>query len=454
MPYLRTKGLSAAVVTGLIYLSAVATSAEDLTIERAVSIALERSSDLRRLENQVDLNQTAVEQGRARFQPDLNLSISPSERFGRTFDQRIGQVKTQRSESLSLNASSRINLFNGYADQAALAAARLDLQAGQQDLARARQRIAYSAAAQFLSIFSAEELIAVERENIAAQRQQLDRIQAYWEQGTRSRADVLQQQATLAAAELRLLNAEQRHQLAELRLKETLQVDLASDLTFSGPSLTDLQTKDLNYTPEPLIQDALELRHDLTGQQLRIAAAQEQIRQARAGLLPQVNLSINTGTNYSSLNERDGFGDQLTDLNPSASIGLNLSLPIFDRALTKSQVARSQVQLKNQKIILEDLQRGITFELHQTLLDYRTALKRQAVAAARETAAAEALAAMEARYDSGSATFVELSQTRAQHVDAKGSWVEALYDVTLAQLAIEYNRGGEAWQAALQQMNY
>jgi len=129
-------------------------------------------------------------------------------------------------------------------------------------------------------------------------------------------------------------------------------------------------------------------------------------------------------------------------------------LPIFDRALTKSQVARSQVQLKNQKIILEDLQRGITFELHQTLLDYRTALKRQAVAAARETAAAEALAAMEARYDSGSATFVELSQTRAQYVDARGSWVEALYDVTLAQLAIEYNRGGEAWQAALQQMNY
>ena len=86
-----------------------------------------------------------------------------------------------------------------------------------------------------MSIFSAEELIAVERENIAAQRQQLERIQAYWEQGTRSRAaDVLQQQATLAAAELRLLNAEQRRQLAELRLKETLQIDLA-DLTFPVP---------------------------------------------------------------------------------------------------------------------------------------------------------------------------------------------------------------------------
>ena len=78
MPYLRTK---AAVVTGLIYLSAVATLAEDLTIERAVSIALERSSDLRRLENQVDLNQTAVEQGRARFQPDLYPLHQPLRTF-------------------------------------------------------------------------------------------------------------------------------------------------------------------------------------------------------------------------------------------------------------------------------------------------------------------------------------------------------------------------------------
>ena len=105
MPYLRTKGLSAAVVTGLIYLSAVATLAEDLTIERAVSIALERSSDLRRLENQVDLNQTAVEQGRARFQPDLNLSISPSERFGRTSLTRVLAKSKRSAASLSLNAS-------------------------------------------------------------------------------------------------------------------------------------------------------------------------------------------------------------------------------------------------------------------------------------------------------------------------------------------------------------
>ena len=106
MPYLRTKGLSTAVVTGLIYLSAVATSAEDLTIERAVSIALERNSDLRRLENQVDLKQTAVEQRRARFQVNRNYN-GPFRGSGQAMWAWLGWLKAVRLPPVPADRSLR-----------------------------------------------------------------------------------------------------------------------------------------------------------------------------------------------------------------------------------------------------------------------------------------------------------------------------------------------------------
>lgn len=422
---------------------------EPLTLERAVQVALDRNNELERLENQVILSGTYLDQARARFHPDLILSVASTERFGSTFDQSIGQVENERSESLSLRASSNLTLFNGFANQATLAATRFDLASNEQILEQTRQRVAYETTARFLSVFAADTLIRVEEANIFAQRQQRERIRAYWEQGMRSQADLLQQEAALASAELRLINAQQRRALAELRLKEILQLDGVEELALVGPELTDLESSPVDYSPGALIEEALERRADLESQRLRIAATEQEVRQARAGLLPTLSLSVSGGTSYSSLNRLSRFSDQFFDLNPSATVGLNLSIPLFDRAQTKSSVTRAQVQLKNEQLTLANLVQNTSLALQQTLLDYRSALNRWTATQAQQTAAAEALAAMEARYHTGAATFVELSQTRAQYVEAQGNRVEALYEVILSRLAVDFNRGGNAWQHAL-----
>jgi outer membrane protein len=422
-----------------------------IDLDRAIQIALERNADLQRQTNQVSLNQTTVDQARAQLYPDLNLSVSPSERFGRTFDPTIGTIENQRSESLSLRASSSLNLFNGFADQAAVESARLELNASQEDLERARQTVAYETASRFFTLFATEELIQVEEENIASQRQQLDRINAYWEQGTRARADVLQQEAALASAELRLVNAESSRDLAELRLKEILQINPLGEMEFTGPSLNDLTIERIDYRADQLFREALERRPDLKSQELHIAAAEEQIREANSGLLPKLNLSLGAGTGYSSLNQLSTFSNQLLDLNPDASIGLILSIPIFDRARTKSSVERAQVQVKNEQLALENLEQDIALAVQRALLDYQTALKRLEVTTTQQAAATEALAAMEARYDNGVATFVELSQSRAQQVDAAGSRIEAIYDVNLARLAVEFQRSSDIRQLSVSQ---
>lgn len=414
--------------------------ADALTLGEAVRMAVDRNLSLRQSESQVALSETAVRQARANFYPNLNLSLTPSQRYAQAFDQASGSYQGQVSESLDLTASSSVNLFNGFGNRAAYRAAKLDQEASAQTLVQTRQRIVMETVSRFLQVNMDAELIRIEAQNLESQQQQLLRIQAFWEEGVRARADVLQQQAAVAQAELRLLNATRQHEVSKLRLKQTLNLNPAEDVRFAALSLSGRERSG-TYVPAQLLRDALSTRSDIAAQQQRIGAAEQQIYSAKSGYWPSLSFSLSAGTNYSSQSQLSGFSGQIFDHNPSASAGLSLTFSIFDRSRTKSDVARAQVQLRNEQLSLETLEQTVSFEVQQAVLDYRTAGKQLEVTRTKENAAQEALAAMEERYNVGAAALAELSQVRADYVDAAGQRVEAQYNLVLQQLMVEFYRG-------------
>ena len=411
-----------------------------IALSEAIRIALERNLTLRQTANQVELDETSVQQERANFYPNLNLSVNPSQRYGQVFDPASGGYSTRANETLNLTTSSSINLFNGFGDMASYRAARRDLDASRENLSHTRQRITYEAASRFLQVNLNREMIRIEEENLKAQRRQLERIQAFYEEGTRARADVLQQQVAVARAELRLLNAERTYEVSKLNLKQTLDLPPSEAVGFASVSL-DLAGAPVLYDPAQLIQAALSERADVRAQQQRIAAAEAQIYGAKAGYWPALSLSVSTGTNYSSQSQLSGFSSQLFDHNPSATVGLSLTIPIFDRSRTRSSVARAQVQFRNEQLGMENLRQSLAFDVQKAVLDYRTAVKQLGAAEVGEQAAREALSAMEERYHVGAATLVELSQARADYVDAAGQRVEAQYNSVLQRLNVEFYQG-------------
>ena len=410
-----------------------------MAFSEAIGIALDRNLDLKQVGNQVALGETAVQEAKADFYPDLSLRLTPSQRYGQAFDQTTGRYENQVSETLNLTAASSINLFDGFGNTTAYRAAGLDLKANRESLEQMRQRIVYETASGFLQVNMDEGLIRIEEENLNAQQQQLRRIEAFWKQGKRAKADVQQQQASVALAELRLLTVQRSAEVSRLHLKQTLNLDPVEAIRFVAMA-SDL-AEDASFRPEPLIGETLLERSDVEAQQHRIEAAEERIQAAKAGYLPTLSFSLSAGTNYSSLDGISGMSDQLFNHNPTAGVALSLNLPIFDQSRTRSNVARAQVQFKNEQLSLESLLQTAAFEAQQATLDFQTARKQVGAAQAQEQAAQEALAATEERYTVGAATLVELSQSRATYVDAASSLMEARYGVLMEHLTVEYSRG-------------
>jgi len=415
-----------------------------ITFEEALRLSLRQNIDLQKARTGLSLQSQNLLREKADFLPDLNLFASPSQRYGLSFDQITGRVVQQDVQAFSINASSSLNLFNGFADVATLQQARYQLASSRYQLKRTEQLTLSEVARQFLQVILNQELIRIQEENLTAQQEQLKQIEAFVQAGARPTADLYQQQASVANAELQLINARRDYEVSAMQLVKLLALNPAQEYTFEMPPLAE-NVRFQPYVLEDLIKRAYQLRPDLRAQKYKIQATRQGIRAARAGYLPKVTLSANGGSNYTSLarqfNPALDFWEQLWNRNRGAVISLNIRLPLFDRFQTRSAVERARVDFRNEQLTLENLQREIALEIKQAYLDYETAWKRLDASEKQLKAARLALQAMQERYHVGSASLVELTKARADFVRASSERAQALYNFLFQKKLLELQTG-------------
>ncbi|MBZ0269867.1 TolC family protein, partial [bacterium] len=209
-----------------------------ITFAEATSIALEENLTLLLAERRRDLDETAVSDARARFLPDLQLSLSANESFDRVA--AGGGTEWTSSRSMSAGLSSGLTLFDGFANVSGLRQARFEQVAGRLDYERARQTVVFQLITDYLALIEATEQERVRTENLAAQEEQLDRVRALVEEGERPISDLFQQQATVSSAKLSLVEARRTRELGQVDLMQTLHLDPRGEVEFVIPEPAEL----------------------------------------------------------------------------------------------------------------------------------------------------------------------------------------------------------------------
>jgi outer membrane protein len=441
------------VLTGLLCLPAPAQELRRITFDQAVQLALERNITVQRARNAMDLQETQIAAEKADFLPNLNASTGANRVYGLSFDQTTGRTFTEASDGFSTSLSSSYQLYTGSERRSSLEQARRTLDANTHTYERTRQTVVFNVIQQYLQLILNREQIRIREEDLAAQQQQLTRIEEFVRVGSRAVADLYQQQATVASSELQLLDAQRQAQLSETRLIQVLQLDPFGQYEFAAPETAAVPTPQ-NYAMETLLRTAFSQRSDLKAQVAGIEASTLGIRAARANFLPSVSLQGSLSTRYSSqqqrlagldannqpLFERTPFFSQIGD-NRSQFLGLNVSVPIFNNRRNTASVERARVQYENSRLELENLQQTIAVEVRQAYLDYQSYTQRLRVAEVQLQAAQQALDVAQERYNVGASTLVELSQARASYVRAASDRAQAISQLQFQQKLIEYYQG-------------
>jgi outer membrane protein len=409
-----------------------------ITLQDAIRIALAQNSQVRFARNSLLLDSLAIRQAKNAFLPNLSASSSAS--------QDVANGSGGNPFSASIGASSGMTIYNGGQNRNILSLARTNAAAGAADVARTRQSLVFTVASDYLALITQQQQLRVQQENLTAQEQELTQLQEFVRRETRPIGDLYQQQAAVAATRLAMVNARRATEVAKVNLIQELVLDPRLEYTFatSVDSAAPLPADTTAPTPhvfnlDSLISVAFQQRVDLQAQALRVQAAQTEITIAEGGRKPTVSGSAGYGTGYNSGSDK-AFATQL-DERRGGSVGVNVSVPIFDRGAVSIAKQRAQVQLENEVLAMRDLEQSVALDVRRAYLDYLSAGEQFAAATAQERAAALALQAAQTRYRVGLATLVEVTLARASLIQAQSSVVSARSSLIFQQALMSYYTG-------------
>ena len=413
-------------------------AAQVITLEDAIGIALERNVALLQSRNAAQLSEVVVSEARMQFVPDLSINSSGTRDFGRYYSSATGNVIDQTTSSLSLGATSGVTLFAGLHDVAALRQAQLSLRASRSDLNRAQETTIYTVVSNFLTLILQQDQLQVERENLAAEATLEEQIRDYVKAGARASADLYQQQANVASARLSVIQAENAAELSKVDLLRTLQLDPLQSYEFQVPAIESIFGSDTTDLQD-LVTSALERRADLRAEEARVDALEQGVRVASAGYWPTVSLTGAYGSSYTNALPV-GLHDQL-EAYRNGSVSLNVSMPLFDRSVTRNAVHRARLQAENARIALDDTRHEVELQVKTVYLNYRAARDELTAAQAQQHTAQLAVQSAQERFKAGTAILVEVSQERTLYMLAEIALVTARYNLALQSTLMRYYLG-------------
>lgn len=192
-----------------------------------------------------------------------------------------------------------------------------------------------------------------------------------------------------------------------------------------------------------LLKEAENRNLNLLSARLSQDLAREQIRSAETGYMPTLDLTASTGvtdTRYSGsrTNNSNSFNDSDAGQH---RVGINFTLPLYSGGATNSQVKQAQHSYVSSSELLESAHRSVIQTVRSSFNNISASISSINAYKQAEVSAQSSLDAMEAGYQVGTRTIVDVLDATTTLYNAKQQLSSARYDYLINQLNIKSAQG-------------
>ena len=414
--------------------------AETLTLQQCIDSALLNNISVQKQANQYASQRLQYTQSKADISPNISGSAGQSWIFGRS----IGAdniYHAQNSSQTTFNLSANIVLFDGLQMKYNIDQARANMQASEANMQAIQSQIKMNISSMYLQVLLCKELLKVAENQLADTRLKLQRDSALVAVNRLPAGELYTLQAQAAREELEITQRQNSLQLALLDLAQAIELENVSGFDVATPSSDELHGG-LLPNNEEVYQTALQYRPEIKALEYQIQANESALKGTKSAYSPTLSAGANVGTGYYDMQGADNqpFGAQMRD-NFSASVGLNLHVPIFDKMQTSTRVKQQKLALQNAILDLEQQKNDLRKEIDQAYYNARNAYAEQLAADKTEQSTAEALRYITQKYEAGRATTYEYQEARNNHLQAQSTRLQAQYNYLFRLRILQYYQG-------------
>jgi len=454
---------------------AAAAGSQPLTAERAVQIALQKSTSVVNAMAGVVDARGGVYGAYSGVMPQVSASWSRgvSKTTQQTGTQLFGTLAFAspptdiESYSITPQVTGQWSILN-LSNLSSVSAARSGLKASQHGLQAARSDVALETRRRFYNAVSAVHLGGVADAAVKLSRDDERRVRALFEVGSVSRSDLLRAQVRTASSQLDSITAHQAVVSQRVALAEILAMPEGQ----LGEVDTTLTAEAREFGEAEVLAEASRNRPDLQAAEAELRSAKAGLTAAQLARLPYVSVSGSAQFNPSSNFTQKQFGTFPNDSvdyadasgivhrfppsvpfvqDPTRSGSsesdrilrgqIALTWDLFTGFQTESRIAQARARVLRAEESRNALRRGLEGEVYQAMVAYREALGSEQLASTTLESATENLKLTQQKYNVGSTTILELIDSQVSLTRAAATRVQALAAIRIAEAQINRVRG-------------
>jgi len=320
------------------------------TLDDCINYAMQHNIDLQ----QVRLTQKSatedVKQSKAALLPTLSASTNQSVNYD-PWDE-FSTDKVSYNGTYTINA--QWTVWNGGQNTNQLKLNKLREKDSNLTVLESSNSVQEAIAKLYVQILYQKEAIEVNRQSLETSKKNEERGQQMVEVGQMSKADLAQLTAQRASSEYNVVEAETQLSNYKLQLKRLLELTGVMEFDIASTAASDNQA----LTEVPALQEVYETallqRPEIQSAQLGIESSKLQLKIAKAGWMPSVNMTGNVGTSTFT-SSSNSWGKQMKT-NFGTSAGVGITLPLFDGRKTKTNVQKALIAQEQARLTLKNEQ--------------------------------------------------------------------------------------------------
>ena len=431
-------------ITGVLMMtSGFAGKAQSKTwkVEDCINYALGKNIQIQKTVHTTERNKLYSEQAKAAQLPTLNASANQNFNWNKDLNSvtnTFGSLSASNSTNYSLN--SNLSLFNGQKLVNKIKQSQLDEESGQYYTETIKESISLNIMNAFLQILFAEEQVKNAEKQIESTTEQLTLAAERLNLGVISQSDFLQIKSELANEKLTLVNAQSQLSINRINLMQLMEIPVDNAFMIASPHLDSLLNQNRQPEAGEIYNLALGIKPQIKSAELSKESSKIGVKIAKADAIPDLSLNAGLGTGYSSLSNGYGYSGQLRNrINPS--VGLTLSIPIFQKKEIKTNIAVAQIAISDAELDETNTKNQLRKDIEQACQNVVSAQSEYSANIEQMAARNESYEVSTEKFRQGIMNAVDYLIEKTNLITSESKFLQSKYNLIFSYKVLDFYKG-------------
>ena len=406
------------------------------TLEQCIEHAKENNLQVKQQLNAYEQASNNLVAAKLGYIPSVNASMNHNISWGRSVNLNDLQIiENKMSQSSSLNISASVPIFEGMKKQNTVKSNIKLLEIAGVNIEKLKDDIMISVTQAYLQVLLSIEMQKAAQESCASAKEQVDKCRVLVEAGSQPYSSLLEMEAQLANEKVQKVSAENNYRSALLQLAQLLDIKDTDSFQIKEPAIAD---SDLHMEKEDIstiYSNALSLP-DIKGAELALENSKLQYKIQKGNALPTISLSGGYGTYFSDSQDTPYFRQFNNNRNPS--VGIGLSIPIFNGWRNNTAIRNARLSVKNAELDLRIASQNLLKDIQQAYNEAVSCFEKYNAAKENLAAAKESFRYTMEKFNAGSVSATDYSVAKANLFKAESEFLQGKYQFIFQTKILNY----------------